>query len=66
MNRQENLAFQIGINTAKELHEWDLYETPERAYEYAKRSYRFTKGDYQHFKAGVISYFETLKTKEIA
>jgi hypothetical protein len=65
MNQPEHLAYQIGYNTALELSEWDLYETPERAYEYAKRSYNFVEGDYQHFKAGVLSYFTFLKTRLI-
>jgi len=65
MTSSETLLQQIGTNTAQELHEWDLYETPERAYDYAKKSYRFNDGDFQHFKAGVIRYFATLQQQKI-
>lgn len=58
---EKSIAESIGYQTAKQLHEWDLYESPRQAWHEAGQRYRMYEREWPAFKAGVERYFQEVK-----
>jgi hypothetical protein len=57
----EAIAESIGYDTAKHLHEWDLYVSPRHAWHEACQRYTMREEEWDAFKDGVERYFQKVK-----